>query len=47
MYSKNFADINDQFIGIGKVLLSHYSIQQGFMTLGKIWSQEKSMSLLA
>lgn len=32
MYSKNFADINDRFIGIGKVLVSHQSIQQGFMT---------------
>lgn len=47
MYNKNFADINDQFIGLGKVLPSRESIQQWFMTLGKLWSQEKSVELLA
>lgn len=41
------ADINDQFTVTAKVLVSHQSIQQGFMTLGKIWSQEKSVRLLA
>lgn len=44
MYSKNVADIKDQFIGIVKVLVSHQSMKQGFMTLGKIRSQEKCMS---